>query len=70
MRLTRWMITICATGFVAGCAPDPLPATLAFCDVERPRLFTAGEIDARAPYPDNLRLDLGTNERGREHCGW
>ena len=70
MKSIRLMMTFCGIGLIAGCGPDPLPAALAFCDVERPRLFTAGELDARGPYPDNLRLDLATNERGREHCGW
>jgi hypothetical protein len=38
--------------------------------VEQPRRFTAAELDARAPHPANLALDLATNERGRDLCGW
>jgi len=68
------MTMICASVFLAGCdwfrpteriAEGPL-----FCDVEQVRRFTQAEIDARAAFPANLRLDLATNERGRDSCGW
>ena len=63
---------ICTTGFVAGCGPNDVPLSQGplFCDVEQPRVFTEPEIQARAPFPANLRRDLATNERGRDHCGW
>jgi hypothetical protein len=47
-------------------APDgPL-----FCDVAEPRLFTPAELQARRPFPANLRLDLTHNQTGEAHCGW
>ena len=64
---------ICLTAFVAGCArPNnpPVDPPVLFCDVEQPRVFTEPELQARAPFPANLRRDLATNERGREWCGW
>jgi hypothetical protein len=62
------MPTICMSAFVSGCfgnVDGPL-----FCDVESARRFPQGELEARAPFRANLELDLATNERGREHCGW
>lgn len=48
-------------------APDgPL-----FCDIERPRIFSAAEAEWRARNArGNLNLDLATNEAGETHCGW
>jgi hypothetical protein len=43
---------------------------VAFCDVERPRLFTAAELEARKPFRRNLEADLVTNQTGARHCGW
>ena len=44
---------------------------LAFCDAEELRLFTRAEIEWRSKNaPDNLRLDLKTNETGARECGW
>ncbi|MDD7969931.1 hypothetical protein [Roseinatronobacter alkalisoli] len=60
------------TALTARCGPD-LPAPDGgpqFCDVEQPRRFTAAELDARRTFVENMRLDLATNERGAEHCGW
>lgn len=32
--------------------------------------FTSADLDARAAFPANLALDLATNERGLDLCGW
>ena len=70
--MTSLATLICLTGFAAGCDQNNAALTQGplFCDVEVPRVFTEAELQARAPFPENLRRDLATNERGRDHCGW
>ena len=65
----RFLTLICAAALTSGCASS-IPTGPLFCDVESVRSFTEAELDARAPFPGNLRLDLATNERGARWCGW
>lgn len=59
--------TVLAAG---SCQTDPGGGPL-FCDVERPRMFSAAEIQWRAANAaGNLKLDLATNETGEARCGW
>jgi hypothetical protein len=69
MKSTRFLTLICAAALTSGCASN-LPTGPLFCDVESVRTFTPAELDARAPFPENLRRDLATNERGARWCGW
>jgi len=46
------------------------PDGLLFCDGVEPRRYTQAEINARAPFPANLRRDLAQNNLGEKHCGW
>lgn len=64
------MLSFLTAFAVSGCASS-IPAGPLFCDVEvGPRFYTEAELDARAPFPENLRRDLATNERGARWCGW
>ena len=69
MKSKLSLLMIFAAVSMSGCATS-LPTGPLFCDVESPRRFTSAEIDARVPFSANLQLDLATNERGRDHCGW
>lgn len=64
-----WMMTALSMLLAAGScrAPD---ASVAFCDVEQPRRFEAGELAARKPFRRNLEADLVTNQTGARVCGW
>lgn len=73
MRLTAFLMMICAPFLMAGSCVDPdiqpvIEAPL-FCDVEQPRRFTQAELDWRAANaPDNLRLDFKTNTSWDREC--
>lgn len=55
---------------ISGCVKTNSAGVL-FCDVERPRTFTADEAAWRIENAEaNLRLDLATNETGEAYCGW
>ena len=69
MRKILTMMAL-STLLAAGSCLRPEPSAVAFCDVERPRLFTAAELEARKPFRRNLEADLVTNRTGERHCGW
>lgn len=72
MKLTAFLIVICAMLLTIGCSrPAPVASTEAlFCDVEEPRRFTQAELDWRAANaPWNLRRDYKTNLAWERECG-
>ena len=55
---------------ISGCVKTHTGGVL-FCDIERPRTFSQDESAWRLAHaPENLKLDLATNEAGEAHCGW
>lgn len=72
MKLKLCLMATCWIALGAGSCADPkAPGGLLFCDVERPRTFTADEAAWRIENAEaNLRLDLATNETGEAYCGW
>lgn len=68
------MMLACVIVLAGGsCATSPVPAPAGplFCDVERARRFSLEEANWRADHaPENLRLDVATNEAGELYCGW
>ena len=71
MRLKPCLMMASLTALAAGCADPTQMGGPLFCDVERPRTFSQDESAWRLAHaPENLKLDLATNEAGESHCGW
>ena len=68
--MVKLQAAIFFTMAISGCVKTHTGGVL-FCDVERPRTFTADEAAWRLENAEaNLRLDLATNETGESYCGW
>ena len=71
MKLTTYLMMVCAMPLLLGCATSVVPTYQGplFCDLYEVRRFSQGEVDARIIHgPANFKRDLVNNADWENEC--